>query len=76
LLVDDVLTQCLGLMSSKITKKDQMRAAAVLGKLGMVKVLRRVTTSKTRVTTSGEPPSGRWLQPSKVWVDASEEGLV
>jgi predicted P-loop ATPase len=66
LLSGDVLRDCLNLKEPH-TKRDQMRVAEVLKKLGMVKVLRRVTTSRFG------GGYGRDLAPSKVWVDGSED---
>ena len=63
LLANDVLTECLGLQ--KVTKRDQMRVAGILKKLGMEKVLKRVTTSRNEVDTGTSPPA-------KVWVDPRE----
>lgn len=67
LLADDVLVHCVGLNLGQIKKSDQMRIGAVLKSLGMKRVLKRVTTSKTAVTTCVLPPS-------KVWVSDGDEG--
>jgi predicted P-loop ATPase len=66
LLADDVLTDCLGLQSAKITKRDQMRVAGILRELGMEKVQKRVPTSRKQGW-------GRSLGQSRVWTNAGDD---